>query len=579
LLASLPVVRDPGPRALFLLTAIVTVAILLWTNWVAATPDYRGLTAIYFFLFTDFDYSATMCALLILVCAALLPTGNPFQSLLRWIGEHPLGVAGPTAVVLCAASLGIYRNHPLSMDEYSQFFQSQVFASGHLAGRFPVPLLDWLIPRGFQNSFLVVSKSTGAVASGYWPMFALLLTPFTWLGIPWAFNPVVSALTLLGIHRLALQLFADRQTAGLAVLLTVASPEFFANGISYYSMPAHLLANVLFSLLLVQPTPRRVFAAGVVGSIALTLHNPVPHMLFALPWVVWLATRRHGIRLLGWIAAGYAPLCVALGVGWFWFTITLRHELAGAIVATNDRAAGLEQVAAAFSLPTSTILLARLIGLAKIWVWAVPGLLIVAVAGVLRWRHDAVCRLFAFSALATFAGFLFVPMDQGHGWGFRYFHTAWVSLPLLAAGAFAKPPAEQERPGILADTHTRSFVVVCALLTLVFGVGFRAWQIHDFMAADLAQLPAYTGTERRVVIVDPNFSFYGADLVQNDPWLRGAVTFMITCGYPEDATMMREHFPELHRVYADKYCTVWSAAPRRRSEPREPASRGHASNE
>ena len=98
---------------------------------------------------------------------------------------------------------------------------------------------------------------------------------------------LIRFLTLVVIHRLALELFDNREAAGFALMLTIASPVIFANGISYYSMPAHLLANSVFALLLVRPTPRRAAAAGVVGSLALVLHNPVPHMLFAAPWFVW----------------------------------------------------------------------------------------------------------------------------------------------------------------------------------------------------------------------------------------------------------------------------------------------------
>jgi hypothetical protein len=112
-------------------------------------------------------------------------------------------------------------------------------------------------------------------------------------------TPVISALTLLVIHRLALRLFHSEESARLAVLLTVASPEFFANGVSYCSMLARLLANGVYALLLLKRTPRRALLAGTVGSFALTLHNPVPHLLFAIPWVFWTATRRGGIRLLG----------------------------------------------------------------------------------------------------------------------------------------------------------------------------------------------------------------------------------------------------------------------------------------
>ena len=150
------------------------------------------------------------------------------------------------------------------------------------------------------------------------------MAPFTLVGMPWACNPVLSALTLLVVHRLALYMFEDTEAAGLALLLTVASPVFFGIGISYYSMPAHLLANSLYALLLVRPTPAKAFAAGIVGSIALSLHNPVPHMLFAVPWLIWIATRQGGVRLLAALCAGYLPLCLLLGVGWFEFSTHLQ---------------------------------------------------------------------------------------------------------------------------------------------------------------------------------------------------------------------------------------------------------------
>jgi len=85
------------------------------------------------------------------------------------------------------------------------------------------------------------------------------------------------------MNRLAKRLFQSVEAAGLVTLFTVASPVFFADGISYYSMTAHMLANALFALLLLQPTTKRLIAAGIVGSFALSLHNPVPHALFALP--------------------------------------------------------------------------------------------------------------------------------------------------------------------------------------------------------------------------------------------------------------------------------------------------------
>jgi hypothetical protein len=563
-LSSSPIVRSAGPRTLFLIGATVTAAILFWTHQLRLSGDLHGLATIFFVLFAYNDYPGSVCALLILVGALVGSRYLPARRIVQWAGDQPLVIAIATALLLALGTLVIYHNHPLAMDEYAAYFQSRVFAAGQLHGRFPAAQLDWLIPRGFQNYFLNVSRATGSVAEAYWPGFALLLTPFMWAGVPWLCNPVLSALTLLVIHRLALELFDNREAAGFALLLTIASPVVFANGISYYSMPAHLLANSVFALLLVRPTPRGTAAAGAVGSLALVLHNPVPHMLFAAPWLVWLATRQGGLRLFAALIAGYLPLVVLLGLGWFLFSGDLLREGLVSVTAAAAPAHRLQHMIEIFSLPDATVVLARLIGIAKTWVWAVPGLMILAAVGAVRWRQDALCRLFTASALLTLFGYFLVPVDQGHGWGYRYFHSAWMALPLLATGALFRPARIRSEASshslLFEDGVTKSFVATCMLLTLVFGVGFRAWQLEDFMVRDISQVPQYTGTERRIVILEGRHSFYGGDLVQNDPWLRLNEVRMYSHGAAADERMMAQNYPELHMVYADRYGTVWSRA-------------------
>jgi hypothetical protein len=496
-------------------------------------------------LFVDLDAKAAIGTLGVLLLAVLVSVPTWTSRLLARISDHMILVAIATTALLCAGSWFVYRNHPLSMDEYSQYFQSEVFAAGRLSGNFPVALMDWLVPRGFQNYFLSVSKSTGSVASAYWPSFALMLTPFTALGIPWACNPVISALTLLGAHKLASDIFDDKDAAAWVVLLTAASPEFLVNGISYYSMPAHLLANTLFALLLLNPTATKAVVAGFVGSIALTLHNPFPHLLFALPWIAWVAMRRGGTKLTLYLAAGYFPLCLLLGLGWYWYSEHLRH--------------GISPVLSVFSLPDARVLLAREIGIAKTWIWAVPGLMILACAGARKgWTHPAL-RVLTISAILTLLGYFMVPVDQGHGWGYRYFHTAWIVLPLLAACALTRTRVGRSATAF-EDEGSRAWVVSCAVLMLLFGGGIRAVQVRDFIDSDLAQIPAYRGTERRVELIEARSAFYAADLVQNDPWLRGTVIRMISHGREDDARMMADNFPNLHEVYNDAHGAVWSAA-------------------
>ena len=550
--SDLPIVRDVRARTFFLTAAIISIAIYYLAN----NTGPLGLTSVFHYLFVQFDGSGAFGDVLILVAAACISRKLPAGSILLWVSEHTGIIACGTFVILCIGSEFVYLHHPLAMDEYTQLFQSRIFAAGHLAGRFPPALMDWLIPEGFQNYFLFVSRESGAVASAYWPSFALLLTPFTFLGIPWCLNPLISAATVVVVRQLAVRIFADLRAAGLAVLLTVASPVFYANGLSYYSMPAHLLANSVFALLLTDPTPRRVFLAGTVGSIALTLHNPVPHLLFALPWLVWLATRPDRLRLLACAAAGYAPLCVLLGLGWFWYTAGLRQDHLETSVAAATQLEHLQRLSEAFALPDRMILWARLIGLAKIWVWAVPGLLLLAALGVRRHVQSPFPRLLLYSAVVTFVGMAFVPVDQGHGWGFRYFHPAWVALPILAAAGLTSQNESEAAP---ANADLLTFVVASALVTFTCGIALRFFQMHEFISTQTAQVPAYPATGKQIVILDPRFGYYIGDLVQNDPWLRDHTTWMITRGTAEDARMIHDSFPEMHRVYADRYGTVWSA--------------------
>lgn len=393
MLADSPVVRSRGPRILFLVGAILTAAILLWMHQLRHSGVIPGLTVIFYVLFAFEDYGATVCQLLILGAAVFLASRVNATAVLRSAGEHPRTIAAIAAVVLSAGAVFVYHRHPLSMDEYAAFFQSQIFAAGHLTGQFPLAQMNWLVPPGFQNFFITVSPTTGQVASGYWPGHALIMAPFTALGISWACNPLLSALTALIIHRLALHMFASVEAAGLALLLTVASPVFFGIGISYYSMPAHLFCNCLFALLLIRPTPQRALAAGFVGSVALCLHNPVPHMLFAAPWLIWMATRRGGLRQFALMCVGYLPLCVLLGIGWFEFTNHLRSVVASS-AAHSDLSSAVHTALAVFSAPTAVVMLARAMGVAKVWVWAVPGLVILAACGAHRWRRNTPCLLF-----------------------------------------------------------------------------------------------------------------------------------------------------------------------------------------
>ncbi|HET9405280.1 MAG TPA: hypothetical protein VFO57_11930, partial [Burkholderiales bacterium] len=293
-------------------SAIIALALTLLRGDVASPfeiPVYRHLI-----LFQDYYLIIPFMA--VLMAALVEPVRAAGARLAHWSGSNVWLVAIATTALLGYGSHAAYHAHPLSLDEYAVVFQSRVFAEGKLSGLFPPPLVDWLVPKFFQGRFLRLDMESGAVAAVYWPGFALLLAPFSAFGVPWLLNPILGGATVLVMHRLGLALFGNAERAGFVVLLTLASPAITINALSYYSMPAHLLANALFVQLLLPASAGRAFVAGLVGSIALVLHNPVPHMAFALPWIVWLAFQPSRWKLLGALAAGYLPASLVLGWGW-----------------------------------------------------------------------------------------------------------------------------------------------------------------------------------------------------------------------------------------------------------------------
>jgi hypothetical protein len=507
---------------------------------------------IFWHLFLRDEPSAGTLGLAVVLAAVLLARLSwpaAFDGALSSLAERPWTFIAATTASLAVAAVLVYRCHPLSMDEYAPLFQARAFARGSLWGEVPPEVLPRLVP--IRSGDFLEASADGRVISSYWPGFALLLAPFAALRVPWLLNPLLGGATLWVVWRLARRLSPSPSAAGWAVLLTAASPAFAVDAISFYSMGAHLFFNLLFVSLILEPDPRRLVAAGAVGSVALLLHNPVPHVLFALPWIAWVALGRGGARRLAALLLGYAPLSAAGGLGWLW----LRSRLAGAAApgpGPAELAAGLARIA--FTAPGGDLLLARAAGLVELILWAVPGLLLVASWGALRSfspAGDRRLRLLALSGACTLVGYMFVPFNQGHGWGFRYFHSAWGIVPLLAAGFLTSPD--------VGKTSLPRAMLLCAALSLVLGTGLRFAQVRTFIDAHLAQLPrAATSSERRVVFVRRDRGYYSQDLVQNDPFLDGSRWILLSGGETADADWMRQAFPHSRRIAANEVATVWA---------------------
>lgn len=525
-------------------------------------------------LFRLQDLPAAALVALIAVAAAAPGLGHRAAALVERIGLHPWRTAAIAFVLLCAGQLLIVKDFPLAGDEYLILMQAKAFAAGRMTPQFPPELLTWVVPWPYVNLWLYASLKTGTVVSVYWPGFAALLTPFALLGVSWACNPLIASASLVLIAAFARRL-AGPAAAGWALVFALASPAFTGMALGYFSMPAHLLFNLLYAWLLLERTPRRLYAAGLIGSAALILNNPLPHFLFALPWLAWIAWRDGRYALLR-LAAGYAPLALVGGLGWW----LLMRDVQGHMVFAPYPADGelgnrfgnflfhwQLQLHRVFTEPDAATLTKRAAELVKLWLWTVPGLPALALAGVWLARREVAARLLALSFAFTLGGYLFVWFDQGYGWGVRYLHPGLGALPLLGAVAIVRLRET------LAGAALRRYAAAAAALSLVAATSFRGAQIESFMSEHLSRRPPFEKGVPQAVFVALNWEYYTQDFVQNDPFLRDPVIFLLSRGRASDEALLHDQFPRATLARVSPYGHVWrlEAPFRARSNAQRPA--------
>lgn len=461
-------------------------------------------------------------------------------------------VGAVLVVLLAVGTLTVYHNYPLCVDEFTQLFQAGIFAKGRIWTRYPPQLLDSLLSD--TSIFFSAGRVSGRVITAYWPGYSFLQTPLVVMGLPWLLNPLLAAATLLLIRRLAHELHPDSNAPAWAMLFTLASPVFVISGISYYEMAAQLLLNLVFTLLMLRRTGVSLLLAGLVGSLALLQKNPLPHLFYAIPWWIWLLGSSRGCRMSGWLVTGYAPVSVLVGIGW----AVLRAQLSTEGFAPGTVWEHPWEFLSFLSVSSLLeVLLVRTISLVKLAVWAVPGLPVLAFLGARVGWQDRRIRTLAASGLLMFFGYFLFTANQGHGWGYRYFHGAWATLPLLACGIVA---TRREVTGPTAAPVPR-LAATLALSSLVILNMLRLYQVDAWMDSHLAQLPRLEHNRSQLCFIRPWEGYYSIDLVQNDPFLRGDTIFLRSQGPDTERAFVERHFPDAVHRSGTPDDPVWTMSP------------------
>jgi hypothetical protein len=483
--------------------ALAGVALAWWLGGTfAGWPDPRsGFSAFYVIFAHDEVWGLALVAAFDLGAALFLFRGsNPKSFRLGasvWEQRDLPVMAAVVIGVLAITALGTHfvcHDYALSADEFMGDFQARIFLRGQVTAEIPVQWLDAV--RVIKPTYADYFPATHEWKATYLPVYAAMRAVFQGVYLQSFLNPCLAALTICALFGTARNIWPnEKQNAVVAILLLAGSAQFLVMAMTAYSMPAHLALNTVWLWLYSRPNRRRFYFAPVVGVLAIGLHQPIVHALFVAPFLLRLVLRRkwRAVSIFGFI---YLLGCAA------WYAWRLKF---------SPPAVG--QAASFLRLWNSKMLIVQPMDLLLVVGWSALATPLLAVLGLGRiLRERPIIRDAALSCLLTFGFYYFFYLDQGHGWGYRYFHGTLSCLILVAVAGW-EVLIEKSKP------RARNFLFVGVAASLFVALPLRCFQAESFIRPFADASEALHSMNAKVVGIDPRMAWYSADLIRNDPFL------------------------------------------------------------
>ena len=457
----------------------------------------------YQYTFNRFEpFSLYLDAAFFLGLSFLLMRRSPAASTLARIfnSRHlPLLAALAVFATTGAGRFAVHQNFDLCIDEYLNEFEVRILDQHHLVATLPE---EW---REDENAlklpYVQYNEDQGYWASGFLPGFASLDYLFDSAGLGWALGPVLAALSILLIARLAERAFPDQAglAAGIAVLLLAFSPQFLAMAMTKFAWTAHLCGSLFWVWLFTHPRRLLFLLTPLVGVMLIGLHQPHVHLLVAAPFLLRLIYTRD------WKAVGWFGSCYLAG-GWAWYQVMLmlRPVSHGQVGDLHD-----------FSFPFILSLVITTFHALTLLAWCTPVLVPLLFLQVWTWKKQPpLIRDSILAAGLTFLFYLSFPHEQGHGWGYRYMQSVYGLLALAAAGGAVA----------LVREGWSGATLKALLASVIFSAAIQIpYRIHEIraMVTPLSLASRYIESQKSdFVIVQTSEFWYSWDLIRNDPWLK-----------------------------------------------------------
>jgi len=479
------------------------IVFAFWLRTVpAGHPDPRLAFNVFYYLFAQNEPASLLVVALFSAGAALwfrrsqrLEEDRPVEKgiLTGWLC---IAVA---VVVFAVAAIGtqtVFHNYLVTADEYLADFQARIFLRGKFQAEVPSA---WVSAERFLNLpfFVQYFPANHSWNSVYLPVYAAMRAVFQSVGLQSLLNPFLAALTVLAVYGTARNIWPESKTNALiAIGLLVSSSQFLVMSMTSYSMPAHLALNAIWLWLYSRPDRGWFYLAPLVGVLAIGLHQPIVHALFALPFLLRLVLQRRWRAVLI-----FAPIYLA-GCA-LWFAWQTRYQVGGN--------AG---IASFFKILNPRMPIIQSMNLLLIIGWASLAAPFLAVLGAIQFfKVRPIIQDSILSCLLTFGFYFFFYLDQAHGWGYRYFHGAIACSIIVAVAGFNR------LSNLVGQHRATKFVLVGIAASLLIQFPLRCFEAERFVRPYARTAAAIHAIPKDIVAFDWLEAWYSADLIRNDPFL------------------------------------------------------------
>lgn len=456
-----------------------------------------------FYLYRQDRWLLLAATLLLGLCIwRLSPRSQPLSGGGRWAP----GIGAMMAAAAFAGHYAILSGYDLSRDEQMATFDAAVFARGQLVAPLTGVWRDHA--EALNTMFMYPARESAAWISAYLPLNAALRAFFGLFGDPALTGPAMVLLGAVALWGCARRIWPDnRETAIVALLLYLGSGQILFNGMTAYAMPAHLALNLCWLWFFLRRTTGGDVAALAIGFVAVGLHQPIMHPMFAAPILFLLVLERDWRR-----AAIYFTGYAAIGAFWAWWPNAMWSLVEGNALA--QKAEGVDYISrlVATVAQGDEMRVANMVpNLLRFFAWQHLLLLPLLPPGIALARKDRLAAALLGGILLTVTVMFIILPYQGHGFGYRYLHGLMGNFILLGVyGWTALGEAQPQWRSLLLRTTAAGLIVVLPI---------QAWMAHSFYAAPARASERISNSGADYAVIGEGDAPFAVDLVINRPEL------------------------------------------------------------